>query len=88
MKQTRYNVSDFKFYKIMSNFSLVTILSFVPCFKLEIWLAKDEINQQRDAQQPKRGCGQILQRLYFQNGKEFEADFFCVFNLNIDDHVV
>ena len=72
----------------MSNFSLVTILSFVPCCKLEIWLAKDEINKQRDARQLKRGCGQILQRLYFQNGKKFEAHIFCVFILNIDDHIV
>ena len=51
---------------------------------------KDQINQWRDAQKPKRGggSGQIFELLYFQNRKEFAADFFCVFILPIDEQTV
>ena len=43
---------------------------------------KDQINQWRNVQKPKKGgSGQIFELLYFQNRKEFAADFFCVFIL-------
>ena len=32
--------------------------------------------------------GQIFELLYFQNRKEFATDFFCVFILPIDEHIV
>ena len=50
---------------------------------------KDQINQWRDTRKPKRGgSGQIFELLYFQNRKEFATDFFCVFILPIDEHIV
>ena len=50
---------------------------------------KDLINQWRDARKQKRGgSGQIIELLYFRNRKEFATDFFCVFILPIDEHIV
>ena len=42
----------------------------------------------RRAEAKKGGSGQIFELLYFQNRKEFATDFFCVFILPIDEHIV
>ena len=42
----------------------------------------------RRAEAKKGGSGQIFELLYFQNRKEFAADFFCVFILPIDEQTV
>ena len=42
----------------------------------------------RRVEAKKGGSGQIFELLYFQNGKEFATDFFCVFILPIDEHIV
>ena len=45
-----------------------------------------KISLTRRAISKEGGSGQILRRPYFQNRLEFEADFFCVFILPINEH--